>query len=113
MFRQPSRGCWPRSKRARGRHPALCRKAGWLEWRHRGAARGDRGGGQFRGRSNLKDDIRYAHDNIARFAKAQLDSCSETEIELRPGLKAGQRLIPISSAGAYVPADATAISPRR
>ena len=51
----------------------------------------------------LKDDIRYAHENIAKFAQAQLDSCSETEVELRPGLRAGQRLIPISSAGAYVP----------
>jgi sulfopropanediol 3-dehydrogenase len=51
----------------------------------------------------LKDDIRYAHENIAAFARAQLESCQETEVELRPGLRAGQRLIPISSAGAYVP----------
>ncbi|MCU9846519.1 histidinol dehydrogenase [Defluviimonas sp. WL0024] len=51
----------------------------------------------------LKDDIRYAHDNIAGFARAQLESCRETEVELRPGLRAGQRLIPIASAGAYVP----------
>ncbi|WP_347310146.1 histidinol dehydrogenase [Defluviimonas sp. SAOS-178_SWC] len=51
----------------------------------------------------LKDDIRYAHDNIAAFARAQLASCRETEVELRPGLKVGQRLIPIAAAGAYVP----------
>ena len=51
----------------------------------------------------LKDDIRYAHDNIAAFARAQLASCRETEVELRPGLRVGQRLIPISAAGAYAP----------
>ncbi len=51
----------------------------------------------------LKDDIRYAHDNIATFARAQLASCRETEVELRPGLRVGQRLIPIAAAGAYVP----------
>lgn len=51
----------------------------------------------------LKDDIAYAHENIARFAQAQRDSIRETEVELRPGLVAGQRLIPVQSAGCYVP----------
>ena len=51
----------------------------------------------------LKDDIAYAHENIARFAQAQRDSIVETEIELRPGLIAGQRLIPVQAAGCYVP----------
>ena len=51
----------------------------------------------------VKDDIRYAHDNIAGFARAQRASLSETEVELRPGLRVGQRLIPIADAGAYVP----------
>lgn len=51
----------------------------------------------------LKDDIAYAHENIARFAEAQRASITETEVELRPGLTAGQRLIPVSSAGCYVP----------
>jgi sulfopropanediol 3-dehydrogenase len=51
----------------------------------------------------LKDDIAYAHENIARFAEAQRDSIRETEVELRPGLTAGQRLIPVSAAGCYVP----------
>jgi len=51
----------------------------------------------------LKDDIRYAHDNISRFARVQLDSCRDTEIEIQPGLIAGQRLIPMDSAGCYVP----------
>ncbi|WP_103334887.1 histidinol dehydrogenase [Pseudotabrizicola formosa] len=51
----------------------------------------------------LKDDIAYAHENIARFAQAQRDSITETEVELRPGLTAGQRLIPVQAAGCYVP----------
>lgn len=51
----------------------------------------------------LKDDISYAHENIARFAKAQRASITETEVELRPGLTAGQRLIPVNAAGCYVP----------
>jgi sulfopropanediol 3-dehydrogenase len=52
---------------------------------------------------DLKDDIAWAHDNIRRFAEAQLATVSEMEIELRPGLFAGQRLIPLQAAGAYVP----------
>lgn len=51
----------------------------------------------------LKDDIAYAHENIARFAEAQRASLRETEVELRPGLIAGQRLIPVDAAGCYVP----------
>ncbi len=51
----------------------------------------------------LKDDIAYAHENIARFARAQRASIVETEVELRPGLFAGQRLIPVQAAGCYVP----------
>ena len=52
---------------------------------------------------DIKDDIAWAHDNIRRFAEAQLATVSEMEIELRPGLFAGQKLIPLQAAGAYVP----------
>ncbi len=52
---------------------------------------------------SLKDDIAYAHENIARFAQAQRDSFTETEIELRPGLRVGQKLIPVQAAGCYIP----------
>lgn len=51
----------------------------------------------------LKDNIAYAHENVARFAEAQRDSVHEVEVELRPGLVAGQRLMPVRSAGCYVP----------
>jgi sulfopropanediol 3-dehydrogenase len=51
----------------------------------------------------LKLAIGYAHDNIRRFAEAQRASAQEFEIELRPGLLAGQRQIPLAAAGCYVP----------
>ncbi len=51
----------------------------------------------------VKDDIRYAHDNIRRFAEVQRASVTDCQIELAPGLVAGQKLIPVSAAGCYVP----------
>ncbi|MBS0125413.1 histidinol dehydrogenase [Thetidibacter halocola] len=51
----------------------------------------------------LMDALHYAHDNIRAFARAQRASIHDVEIELRPGLTAGQRLIPVTCAGAYVP----------
>lgn len=51
----------------------------------------------------LKSDIQFAKDRVAKFAQAQLDSISAFETELSPGLWAGQKLIPIDIAGCYVP----------
>ena len=51
----------------------------------------------------LKDDIRFAHDNVRRFAEAQKDTLQDMEIEVVPGLVAGQKAIPVSAAGCYVP----------
>lgn len=51
----------------------------------------------------LRDDIAYAHENIRRFAEAQRATCTDMQTELRPGLTAGQRYIPLGAAGAYVP----------
>ncbi len=53
--------------------------------------------------SELKSAIRYAHDNIRRFARAQRASAQDFETELRPGLTVGQRQIPLNAAGCYVP----------
>jgi len=50
-----------------------------------------------------KQDIEFAHARIARFAEAQLASLREFSTELSPGLHAGQRLVPVSVAGCYVP----------
>jgi len=51
----------------------------------------------------LKRDIRFAHDNIKRFAEAQLATVSECSIEIVPGFFAGQKQIPVSAVGCYVP----------
>lgn len=51
----------------------------------------------------LKDDIRFAHDNIRRFAEAQKATIADCSIEIVPGFMAGQKQIPVSAAGCYVP----------
>ncbi len=51
----------------------------------------------------LKADIRFAHANIKRFAEAQRATVTDCEIEILPGLMAGQKQIPVSAAGCYVP----------
>ena len=50
-----------------------------------------------------KDDIKFAYDRVSAFARHQRDSMQEFEVELSPGLFAGQRLIPMTTAGCYVP----------
>lgn len=51
----------------------------------------------------LKDDIAVAHDRVKRFAEHQLRAMNEFSVEVSPGLVAGQRLIPVTTAGCYVP----------
>ena len=51
----------------------------------------------------LRADIRFAHNNIRRFAEAQRATITDCEIEILPGLMAGQKQIPVSAAGCYVP----------
>lgn len=53
---------------------------------------------------SVRDDIAHAHRHIRRFADAQLASLSEFEIEVEPGLRAGQRNVPVEVVGCYVPA---------
>ncbi len=48
-------------------------------------------------------DIQFSHQRVKGFAEAQLASMNEFETELSPGLFAGQRLIPVNTAGCYVP----------
>lgn len=52
----------------------------------------------------VKDDIRFAHDQVRRFALAQKESLGEFEIETEPGVRLGQRVLPVQCAGCYVPA---------
>ena len=51
----------------------------------------------------LRDDIHLAYNNVWRFAKAQRETLQDMEIELMPGLIAGQKQIPLQTAGCYVP----------
>jgi len=51
----------------------------------------------------LKDDICFAQDNIRRFAEAQKSTLTDCQVELMPGHWAGQKQIPVGSAGCYVP----------
>jgi sulfopropanediol 3-dehydrogenase len=50
-----------------------------------------------------KHDIQFSYQRVKAFAEAQLASMGEFETELSPGLFAGQRLIPVNTAGCYVP----------
>ena len=51
----------------------------------------------------LKADIRFSADNVRRFAEAQRATLIDTELEVVPGLIAGQKTIPVNAAGCYVP----------
>lgn len=51
----------------------------------------------------LKRDIQFAHANVKRFAEAQLGTVNNFEVEVVPGLVAGQKAIPVTAAGCYVP----------
>jgi sulfopropanediol 3-dehydrogenase len=48
-------------------------------------------------------DIRFAQDQIRRFAEAQRASMTDIEVESRPGVILGHRNIPVQSVGCYVP----------
>ncbi len=49
------------------------------------------------------NDIRFAQDQIRRFAEAQRASMTDIEVETLPGVILGHRNIPVQSVGCYVP----------
>ena len=52
-----------------------------------------------------KDDVQFSYDRVRKFAEAQLKNYGNNfEVELSKGLFAGQTLIPVNTAGCYVPA---------
>ncbi|WP_370211468.1 histidinol dehydrogenase [Roseovarius sp.] len=51
----------------------------------------------------LKADIRFAHDNVKRFAEQQKSTVANVEYEIVPGVIAGQKAIPVDAAGCYAP----------
>jgi sulfopropanediol 3-dehydrogenase len=48
-------------------------------------------------------DIKFAQTQIRRFAEAQKTTLKDIEIETLPGVRLGQRNIPVSNVGCYVP----------
>jgi sulfopropanediol 3-dehydrogenase len=50
-----------------------------------------------------KQDIQFAYKQVRTFAQAQRASLTEFEIESAPGVKLGQKIIPVNCAGCYVP----------
>ncbi len=51
----------------------------------------------------VKDDIQFAYERVHSFALKQRATLVDFETELSPGLWAGQRQIPMTAAGCYVP----------
>ncbi len=51
----------------------------------------------------VKQDIRFAHEQVYGFAMAQKQSISEFEKETLPGVCLGQKIIPMDVAGCYIP----------
>ncbi|TKA03086.1 histidinol dehydrogenase [Actinacidiphila oryziradicis] len=49
------------------------------------------------------DDIRFVQDQVRNFAEHQLASMGEFEIETLPGVRLGQKHIPVQAVGAYIP----------
>jgi sulfopropanediol 3-dehydrogenase len=52
---------------------------------------------------SVRDDIEFAAGQVRRFAEAQRKSVSDFTLEMSPGLHLGQKLVPINTAGCYVP----------
>lgn len=51
----------------------------------------------------LKVSLNRAADNIRAFSEEQLKRLSSFEVEISPGVRTGQRIVPVDSAGIYVP----------
>lgn len=48
-------------------------------------------------------DIRFAQEQVVKFARAQRDSMLDIEVETLPGVVLGHRNIPVQSVGCYIP----------
>jgi sulfopropanediol 3-dehydrogenase len=51
----------------------------------------------------LKEDIRFAAAQVRNFARIQLENVNDLEVETLPGVRLGQRTIPVASVGSYTP----------
>lgn len=50
-----------------------------------------------------RDDIEFAQEQVRNFARIQLASISDVEVETLPGVILGHKNIPVSNVGCYVP----------
>ena len=53
--------------------------------------------------SSVKKDIEFAAAQVRRFAEAQRASTQDFSLEITPGVTLGQKLVPVNTAGCYVP----------
>lgn len=51
----------------------------------------------------LKEDMDFAMNQVRSFAQAQRDTLHNLDVEVGEGIHLGHRIVPVSSAGAYVP----------
>ena len=49
------------------------------------------------------EDIKFAQENVRRFAQIQKEALQQVEVETQPGVVLGHRHIPVNSVGCYVP----------
>ncbi|HVL54920.1 MAG TPA: histidinol dehydrogenase, partial [Burkholderiaceae bacterium] len=52
---------------------------------------------------SFKDDFAYSLRQVTGFARKQLETLHDFETEIEPGVRLGQKLIPIQRVGCYVP----------
>ena len=52
---------------------------------------------------SIRQDIDLAASQVRRFAEAQRASVQDFSLEMSPGLTLGQKLVPVNTAGCYVP----------
>ncbi len=51
----------------------------------------------------FKEDFDFCHRQIVEFAKRQLATLTDFECETEPGIILGQKQIPVSNVGCYIP----------
>ncbi len=52
---------------------------------------------------SLKEDVRFAAAQVRNFAHIQLENIDDLEVETLPGVRLGQKTIPVASVGSYTP----------
>ena len=51
----------------------------------------------------FKEDFEFCHRQITQFAQRQLETLTEFECETEPGILLGQKQIPVTNVGCYIP----------